>query len=370
MTYSEKNSEDNSREQENVESDVQPKCPDSVEQNSVTDDNATAKRVGIAAVAAAVLTHSPPANAWVNDLAKAISENITKVITEPLQSLFGRLGEVFSASGMFGTQEESKAIARSTDIKNEITKGIEQSKIMRATEPPPQPCYSVAESQHIGNMQKITESTVARLQAGQAQSALESAQKGSESEQSKLIERMKLNAVGNQPSDFLLQCSAYVREGLDTYNDEQVQEAAKISIDVMYANLSDAIGVPQITGNMSREQVARAQAQASKRARLNVATSILQRDVAERIPEQPGQASYYETLKKTVNRTYGGDGEWHSEVMSKADPVPLLKDLVLQTSVTNKLLLEQRELLRRGNSVMATQLLEQIESNLRERPAR
>jgi hypothetical protein len=104
-------------------------------------------------VLGAAMTHSPPANAWVGDIVKGITEKAGAAVLEPLKGIFGNLMEGFGLSNMFSSQEGAKAQGRSTDAMNEVTAGVEKNKLLRATEPPPHLCLSIAEFKHTLKME-------------------------------------------------------------------------------------------------------------------------------------------------------------------------------------------------------------------------
>jgi hypothetical protein len=74
-----------------------------------------------------------------------------------------------------------------------------------------------------------------------------------------------------------------------------------------------------------------------------------------------GEASRYEARKLMVDRTFGAGTEWTQEVLSKGDPVPLLKDELVLLGTTNSLLLEMLEASKEANKLLALQVIEQIE---------
>jgi hypothetical protein len=315
-----------------------------------------------AALAGASMMHSAPANAWVGDIVKGITEKAGAAVLEPLKSIFGNLMEGFGLSNMFGSQEGAKAQGRSTDAINEVASGVEKNKILRATEPPPHLCLSVAESKHTFKMEA---DSAARSKAKMNQWVTSTANAGSGRMSDDFVHRLMLQAekTANPNLANLLQMSPLAFTSMDTINDPDVKDAAYNYVDAMTIPVVEMVGKPNM--NVKGKGAIRETQKLSKHNKINIARSILTEEIEDKVSDTAGEASRYETRKLQIKRTFGGGSDWHAEVLAKGDPTPLLKDLMVLTGTSNDLLHDLLNESKKSNRLAAASLLESIEQNMR-----
>lgn len=316
----------------------------------------------IAAVAAGVALAAPrPANAWVGDIVDGIVEKAGAAVLEPLKSLFGNLMEGFGLSNMFGTQEGAKAQGRSTDAINEVSHSVEQAKIMRATEPPPHLCLSIQEKKY---QLKLLGEEKRQVMNSQANYFYEALKYGSGNHMFDIFSKVKEKApsTGNVTSEeevkTFLKVSPIIAESEDTLSQETYDNAI-LSVDTMVAGAAEKVGKPNLnaTGKYAGQEAIKI----GRQNRLAICKNTLVKGVAEKYAGNSGEASRYEARKLMVDRTFGAGTEWTQEVLSKGDPVPLLKDELVLLGTTNSLLLEMLEASKEANKLLALQVIEQIE---------
>lgn len=316
----------------------------------------------IAAVAAGVALAAPRrANAWVGDIVDGIVEKAGAAVLEPLKSLFGNLMEGFGLSIMFGTQEGAKAQGRSTDAINEVSHSVEQAKIMRATEPPPHLCLSIQEKKY---QLKLLGEEKRQVMNSQANYFYEALKYGSGNHMFDIFSKVKEKAPpsGNVTSEeevkTFLKVSPIIAESEDTLSQETYDNAI-LSVDTMVAGAAEKVGKPNLnaTGKYAGQEAIKI----GRQNRLAICKNTLVKGVAEKYAGNSGEASRYEARKLMVDRTFGAGTEWTQEVLSKGDPVPLLKDELVLLGTTNSLLLEMLEASKEANKLLALQVIEQIE---------
>tara|TARA_Y100001956_G_scaffold79851_1_gene93924 strand:+ start:156233 stop:157417 length:1185 start_codon:yes stop_codon:yes gene_type:complete len=317
------------------------------------------------AVAAGVMATAPnPANAWINDIVKGITEKAGSAVLEPLKSIFGSLMEGIGVSNLFGTQEGAKAQGRSTDAINEVTAGVEESKVKREAEPPPHLCLAIAEAKHsmkvsvgskerlnrnmanwVGNVVKMN--TAGPLSKGVIKNLKE--QQSATKDQKGLFEAMNMTPAAIEASD--------------TINDEQVRKSADNYVSVMVDPVIDMIGSPNL--NVNAAQAPGEMSKVARIGRVSLARSVLMKGIEERTPTKSGEASLHESRKLMAERTFGGGSDWHTEVLLKGSPTPLLKDMLVMQGAQNKLMLEMLEEAKSSNQLLAATLLENVEGSIR-----
>jgi hypothetical protein len=313
-------------------------------------------------VLGAAMTHSPPANAWVSDIVKGITEKAGAAVLEPLKGIFGNLMEGFGLSNMFSSQEGAKAQGRSTDAMNEVTSGVEKNKLLRATEPPPHLCLAMAESKHTFKMEFAA---AKRSKKNMTKWVAETSDKaGSGKMSDDFVHRLMQQAerTANPNLAKLLQMSSLSFTSVDTISDPEMKEAAYNHVDSITIPVIEMVGKPNM--NVKGRGAVREVRKLSKHNKINLARSILVEEIEDKVSETAGEASRFETRKLQVKRTFGGGSDWHDEVLLKGDPTPLLKDLMVLTGTSNDLLLELLNETKKSNRVASANLLESIERNL------
>jgi hypothetical protein len=313
-------------------------------------------------VLGAGMSYSPPANAWVADIVKGITEKAGAAVLEPLKGIFGNLMEGFGLSNMFSSQEGAKAQGRSTDAMNEVTSGVEKNKLLRATEPPPHLCLAMAESKHTFKMESAA---AERSKQNMTKWVAETSDKaGSGKMSDDFVHRLMVQAerTDNPNLAKLLQMSSLSFTSVDTISDPEMKEAAYNHVDSITIPVIEMVGKPNM--NVKGRGAVREVRKLSKHNKINLARSILVEEIEDKVSETAGEASRYETRKLQVKRTFGGGSDWHDEVLLKGDPTPLLKDLMVLTGTSNDLLLEILNESKKSNRVASANLLESIERNL------
>lgn len=353
--------------------DVPDESPESSQQdagekvsgNQTSSSNSTAEQgvnaaASVAAVAAGVaLTMPRPANAWVNDIVDGIVEKAGAAVLDPLKGLFGNLTEGFGLSNMFGTQEGAKAQGRSTDAINEVSHTVENAKVMRATEPPPHLCLSIQEKKYQLNVLAGEKSRVKRQQFTFYNEALNY---GTGQHLSNVFGQVKEKSGAINTSEDVvkafLKTSPVIAETEDSLSDE-THANALLSVETMVAGAAEKIGKPNLraTGKFARSELIKI----GRQNRLSIARNTLVKGVEEKFSGTRGEASRNEARKLMVDRTHGAGTEWYSEVLSKGDPVPLLKDELVLLGTSNSLLLDMLESCKETNKLLALQIVDQLE---------
>lgn len=322
--------------------------PDST---SDSGNNATKWIMGTA-LATTALMYSTPSRAGIEGILNSLVAKCEEMMKPMLEGTFGGFGSLINGGSADASSAVVQAIGTSTDGIIEATKEIANNKIGLASMPPPNYC----ESDEIGKASKVLSQS-----ATQTMDELVATSASLHNTTDNRLYATKISNIASRYNKESGQQNRHIQMASiinkSKISSEEEVKAFIDGVDSMSVEATSKIRLSEAsTVSNSGRRKAFYVAESGKAARLELAKGVLFQTLSERMVAESGE-SKTSLLEKEVERTYGGEGSWRSELLNYADPTPLLAELNKQQALTNYLLLESLKKTTTQNTLIASQAL-------------
>lgn len=305
-------------------------------------------------VVMAGMTYSGPAHAGIDGILSSLVNKFEKMFEPLLSGVMGNFGSLLSEANNDSSAGIMKTLAAGSDVTIKAMKEIEDNRLLAAAAPPPDHC----ESDDLGKAAKVTsQSANLTLESLSAQSSQSYATDNHISYHARIRGiASRYQEPTNQNAHIKL-ASNLQKNRIDSPAD---QKAIADGIEVMASEATATITLdPELARSPNLIDNKEFLRNSSKAVRLEVAKSAYYTQLSEKSAPTSG-ISKYEVIQREIDRTYGGDSEWRSQVQGYVDPTPLLAELNKQQALTNYLLWETIKKIDQQNLQIANSTIHQM----------
>jgi len=304
---------------------------------------------------ASALTYSPQAEAIsASSIANQVAGRMTGVLEKVFKPLFKTLLSYISGQN----DKQVAAVGKVGDSINTTATELHNQKVLAAAEAPPDPCGSANLA-----LDNNAASEAASVRAAQSdidmvgQLSSRTAAQASNQDYRRVAWHLK-NFGPKSPNPYADRSASWLSQTQLSPKDDKAVAAFQ---DNMLGTTRDADIALSKTDRNTREASAYEDLRATFTTRRSIAMQPILHARARRQSADGKSPSPHEADTAEVRRCYGNQ-TWDDTMDNFADPTPVVKEQARIMAFQSKLMLEQLEAIERGNLVLSTIALHQLEA--------